>query len=162
MVNGLLQEDFPVRTYPVPGKNRDLTGRGLVFGLKCGDLLGIYDQNFCLVKMLEPCLFEDSIEYLDRLPKSGIMQNGKIYELQTWVRRTEENEYGLLPTPRASDGDIAGRQKIQTTYQTAIKRFGKWGLRLSEVLAMTLGLQHQPELSEWMMGYPIGWTDLNV
>jgi len=162
MENGLLQEDSLVKTYPVQEKKPDLMEKGLVFGLKCGDLLGIYDQNFCLVKTLEPCLFEDSIEYLDRLPKSGMMRNGKIYELQTWVHRTEENEYGLLPTPRASDGSIAGRQKIQTTYSAAIKRYGKWGLRLSEVLAMTLGLMHQPQLSEWMMGFPIGWTDLNV
>ena len=162
VTNGLLPEDSPVRTSVVPGKKKDLTEKGQVFGLRCGELLGTCNLDFCLEKTSELYLFEDSTEYLEALPKSGMMRNGKIYEQVTWVRRIDENGYGLLPTPRASDGDIAGRQKQKTNYEMAFKRFGKWGLRLSEVFVMTLGLPHQPELSEWMMGYPAGWTDLNV
>jgi hypothetical protein len=32
------------------------------------------------------------------------MRSGRIYEQATWAHRIKENEYGLLPTPQASDG----------------------------------------------------------
>lgn len=82
-------------------------GKGLVFGLSIGDLLGIYDQDMQSWKTSVRSLFADSTEFLVRLPKSGIMRNGRIYEQATWVRRTGENEYGLslIPTPTSSDAD---------------------------------------------------------
>jgi len=75
--------------------------KGQVFGLKCGELLGTYDRNSQSWKMSQHSLFEDSMSCLDRLPKSGIMRNGAIYELLTPARPTGGKESGLWLTPRA-------------------------------------------------------------
>jgi len=102
MENGSLQEDSHAKIYRSQETEQDSTDRGLVFGLNIGDLLGTYDLNTQLWKMSELCLFEDLTECWDRLPKSGMMQNGKIYEQATWAHRTGENEYGLWRTPDAN------------------------------------------------------------
>ena len=74
--------------------------RGLVFGLNIGDLLEIYDPDSQSWKM-SGCLFTgDYAKSSGALPKSGMMQNGKIYGQATWVRRTDGNESGLWHTPR--------------------------------------------------------------
>ena len=39
------------------------------------------------------------------LPTSGTMRNGQLFERQTLVRPTGENECSLLPTPTASDSE---------------------------------------------------------
>jgi len=68
------------------------------YGMSMPDLLASYDQKSQSWKMSEPSLFEDSTACLVRLPKSGMMRNGKIYALKMWERSTAENEYGSLPT----------------------------------------------------------------
>ena len=39
------------------------------------------------------------------LPTSGTMRNGQLFERQTLVRPTGENECSLLPTPMTSDSE---------------------------------------------------------
>ena len=41
--------------------------------------------------------------YSATLPTSGTMRNGQLFERQTLVRPTGENECSLLPTPAARD-----------------------------------------------------------
>jgi len=94
---------IPVRIFQLLGREKGLRVKGRVFGLKCGALLGTYDPNTQLLRTLEQLLFEDSTECLVRLPKSGMMRNGRIYEQVTWVLRTEGKESGLWPTPQSRD-----------------------------------------------------------
>ena len=78
----------------------------------------------------------------------------------------------MWPTPSASD---CGRTSINPhlTRNGTIRHIGKNGgqsyARLDAVAAMfptpmqtEVGGQLNPEWVEWLMGFPLGWTDLNV
>ena len=171
MENGLSAVDFRVKISASQEKEREYMEKGLVFGLSIGELLTIYDLDSQSWKMSE-CLFTgDLAKYSEALQKSGMMRNGKIYEQSTWVRRTGEKGYGLLPTPQAIDGN--GRC---IKYPTPTARDCRGG-RLPETLKLsgrtennslndkvnslekTTG-QLNPQWVDWLMGYPVGWTDL--
>jgi hypothetical protein len=98
--------------------------------------------------------------------------------------RTDETGFGLLPTP-----DTQFRDNTQTDYDPAAKsmsgrslpvfvrsnpQIGMWttpcaddtGARTEKyaqggtALSTQAGGSLNPEWVEWLMGYPVGWTDL--
>ena len=176
--NGLSPLDSPARTYQSLDVERELKVPDPIFGLKPLRLLGYYDPNTHSLKTLEQSLFEDSGESLVTLPRSGTMRAGRIYELPTWVHRTGGKESGLWPTPRSSErgdyqydqGDhsrprasLSGAVKMWPTpqgrdWKGKSQRGGTEGNRdcLPNVVSGSLN----PMWVEWLMGYPIGWTDL--
>jgi hypothetical protein len=185
------------------------TEKGLVFGLSIGELLTIYDHDSQSWKM-SVCLFTGDCErYLEVLPRSGIMQNGRIYEQATWVRRIGEKEYGLWRTPDTCGGGIKSKEFYELckkTNQSSIRlqdqikhenfptpdcsdrrsaKSKQQGLsnyiknfptpnardssrntspkhdRLPDVLGSNSKTgQLNPQWVDWLMGYPVGWTDL--
>ena len=104
------------RTSALRVRERESGEVGPVFGLRCTELLGTYDPDLQLWKTLERSLFEDLPMFWDRLPRSGMMRNGRIYAQRTWVLRTEGKESGLWLTPRA--------QESGETVDTFVKRMG--------------------------------------
>ena len=62
----------------------------------------------------------------------------------------QEGACSLLPTPVASDSTRSPGSESHCRLKKSR------GLRLPE----ELGARPGPELLEWMMGYPIGWTDV--
>ena len=178
MENGLSAVDFRVKISASQEKEREYMEKGLVFGLSIGELLTIYDLDSQSWKMSE-CLFTgDLAKYSEALPKSGMMRNGKIYEQATWARRTEGSESGLLPTPDCSDRrSMKSKQqglsnvvkmlptpKSQDSRASLVDR-GKCNLgeEIQDALeSKQTGLRLQARFVEKMMGYPAGWTDLNV
>jgi len=134
--------------------------KGLVFGLNIGGLFGIYVPDSQSWRTSQRYLLEDWMPSLDRLPKSGIMRNGRIYEQATWVHRTKENGYGLLPTPQAFDGIRFCQITIEDSkYRIMNGHPYNWGHYLIMKSNIKIGYMN-PLLSEIMMGYPIGWSDL--
>ena len=139
------------------------------------------------------CLFAEDAKSLDRLPTSGIVQNGQLYPLEIWEPVISDEDGLLLPTPTAQEpGKIEiDRSRIdpkkginQRFYtkkgihtQRSLSRLADWG-----VLPILIGPEHHkkketlmnmlqkidtgerevlsPLFVEWMMGFPIGWTDL--
>ena len=65
------------------------------------------------------------------------------------ARRIAAGECSLLPTPCASDA----KRWPGSPNHPRLK--SSRGLRLQE----ELGARPGPEIVEWMMGFPIGWTD---
>ena len=53
--------------------------------------------------MCEDISASDSKKFLKTLPKMGMMQDGKLYELVMLEPHTKEQDYSLLPTPLARD-----------------------------------------------------------
>ena len=104
-MRGSSPEDSHVKTSPLRVRERESGASGPVFGLRCIELLAKYDPALQLWRTLERSLFEDLPMFVDRLPRSGMMRNGKIYEQATWVRRTEGNESGSWLTPAAMELD---------------------------------------------------------
>lgn len=48
--------------------------------------------------------------FLATLPTSGMTANGQLFELRPLEHPTGANEYSLLPSPQARDGDSHGTQ----------------------------------------------------
>ena len=110
-----------------------------------------------------------SQQMLQRMVDKGIMtaeekrqmvrgNGGKINpEWDEWLMGYAKAHTSLLPTPRSAD------------YKTApLNRFiggGRYRNQLDELEEVTplgrIGLLN-PEWIEWLMGYPIGWTELNA
>jgi len=97
-------EAFPVKTYQQPESKPELA-KGL--DRDCGQsapvLLGRFDQNTPSLKTSQTCLTEAGeiglSEYCGTFPRSGMMRNGTVYQLQNLARTTTEIGSGLWSTP---------------------------------------------------------------
>jgi hypothetical protein len=129
-------------------------------GRNCVALLASYNQKLrfwktsqlCLVAEMETGSGESSVTW----PKSGMTLNGNAYQLPPLVLGIRGNASGLLPTPAARDWKGAakpetirakGRNPDTNSLPDAVEFRGQSG-RLT------------PEFCEWLMGYPIGYTEL--
>jgi hypothetical protein len=99
-------------------------------------------------------------------PRWGMMRSGVCWGLATPVRRTKENGYGFWPTPVKTDGYAVGwcltsierKERGETRPSgahigTGLKYFRKTERYLSNGFP-------NPMFTEWLMGWPIKWTDL--
>jgi hypothetical protein len=143
---------FPChRHHPTPGRVLGITGpksRPLGRNARRGSLH--FDPNTCSLKTLQHSLFEDSIPSSLTLPRSGSMQSGQLYQRAPWVRHTHVSACSYWPTPRASDsngGGVKGRDRHYWNLKDAVRNIDGIG-------------PTSPVLSEWLMGFPPGWTDL--
>ena len=88
--------------------------------------------------------------------------------LLEWLMGYEQMFTKLIPTPRASDykGAATTRfysQNVQVERER--ERRSAYRSQLCELVEATpLGIlgRLNPEWTEWLMGYPIGWTELNA
>lgn len=109
-----------------------------------------------LWKTSAPCLFEGSIAFSETWPRSGMMRGGTAFELPSLAIRTHATVSSLLPTPRHCDGKKG----------SGARKNGGGSYGLGYTVARLLRLKQQtttkfdPSLSELLMGFPIGWTDL--
>lgn len=70
-----------------------------IYGRISSKPLASYDQVSLSWKMSGDTLPSDLTESLVILPKSGITQNGHLYQLQMLAHHTKGKDYSLLPTP---------------------------------------------------------------
>lgn len=102
-------------------------------------------------------------EFSETWPRSGTMRSGQCFRRAPWVRHTHENGCSLWPTPQASDWIVVrfSLQSLRKSYwrkRTAATYIA--GPRLAEALAVEASCYQTPELTENLMGFPRGWTDL--
>ena len=130
-----------------------------VFGLRCCELLASYDPRSQSLRMCQLSFEWAAPLSLEVLPRSGTIQNGKLYRLPSLERRIcAEDGSVSLPTPMADD--------TQHTPNKPSLKSGKYH-HLNAVLGQTkeaeqLGQKARlnPRFVRWMMGFPIGWLDL--
>jgi hypothetical protein len=96
--------DFPVKTFQVPTP----TGEGwkvsdLGCSLKSSESFAQFSPDSYCLKTSQPLLTGGLTEFSGKLPKAGLMRNGKLYQRPAWERLTKGNGFSLLPTPNASD-----------------------------------------------------------
>ena len=92
-------------------------------------------------------LLADSNESLETLPRSGMTRDGVCWELPILVRRTSASASGFrLPTPTAHNAKEYASPSEWT--------------RNEPTLATHAGGPLNPTWVEWLMGWPLGWTDL--
>lgn len=111
------------------------------------------------------CLWEEDLPWSSvTLPPWGMTRNGYVYRHPTSERPISGTGAGLWPTPSANEFRTQDREKLiaRRARCKATKRNGNgFGLTLGNALTMTgeTGPLNPPWV-EWLMGWPLGWTDL--
>lgn len=97
------------------------------------------------------------------LPKWGMTVSGSVYRHPIADRPKKETASGLWPTPKATDGTKGGRTLAGARKEAQRgKNMDLW----MAILLRTPEEEHiqngrlNPDWEEWLMGWPIGWTDL--
>ena len=148
----LSAEDSPVRTLAqrvlAPGSKEQKAD----FGEKWHVSLAKYCRVTSSWKTHQCLLFEDSTESLAIFPRWGMMRAGELWEQSMSAHLTREKESGLWPTPLAQDAKQNGMRPTShaTMLICAVRRAEN----------RPTGGRLNPEWVEWLMGLPIGWTDL--
>lgn len=141
----LSAEVFPAKTYPGQVEVRGFMGNSPAFGVSSPVLLAKFDHNMQSWKTQQLCLVEGLATYSETWPSSGTTQNGIAYQLPTLELPIRENAYGWWPTPRAADKDNCGGSAARLK----ARKHGTY-----------IGRDMNPQVSEWLLGFPIGWTEL--
>src|SRR5690606_24638484 len=84
--------------------------------------------------------------FLETFPRWGTMLDGEFWGHTIAVLNTNAKESGFLPTPTAHNAK-EGAYPAEYTRRTP-------------TLGTHAGGKIHPEWTEWLMGWPIGWTDL--
>ena len=100
-----------VRTFPQRAKARESTGREAGFGVSSRVLLAKYDRNTRSWKTPQCSLFGDSDECLETFPRSGMTQNGLLWELTTLEPRIDASASGFWRTPDTGAGGEISAEK---------------------------------------------------
>ena len=143
--------DSHARTSPPLDAALESPGSLAACGKKWRGLSVKYDRATSSWKTLHSLFSEDLQPSSLTLPRWGMMLNGELWERTPPGYCTSAKESGLLPTPKASlDG---------TSPKTlAMVLRGDAEMSLPRLMKM-LGLTLQPSFAEWLMGWPVGWTD---
>jgi len=185
----LYLEGFHAKTSHPLGKAQELQGKEVVCGSiwqgsseKCDQLTPLLRTPLCSA-------LEDSVLSSKTLPKWGMMLNGECYQQLQLVQTIKEKECGLSeqtwPTPDANCGKRGSQpnwmptrksgQHAQYTINQAVRdrmfptptaHNAKEGAypaeynRNTPTLATHAGGKLNPMWVEWLMGWPLGWTDL--
>ena len=162
------QEDSHVKTSAQPERAQESTAKGQ----ECGDTwlasFAKLDRDSCLWKTPH-CLPVEGLDgFSETWPRWGMMRDGECWELVTPVRRTSVNEFGFWPTPcLPGNGGTNGKAKLKrmlfttpTAHNAKETNDPSESTRNTPTLAAQVGGHLNPTWVEWLMGWPIGWTDL--
>ena len=111
-----------------------------------------YDQASSSWKTAH-CLWEEDLLWSSViLPRWGMTRSGSVFQHPTAERPISETASGLWPTPTVNDS------KNSTLPPSQINHDNIPGALLRE--GESAGGQLNPTWVEWLMGWPLGWTDL--
>ena len=171
------REDFLVKISPAPEREKESKESGADSGVKWHELSARYDRDTHGWKTHQ-CLWEEDLQWSSgTLPTWGMMRSGVLCQRRPPVRLTSEKGSGCWATPLAQDAKHSGYAKSgpgmadKLSYQVV-----KWPTPTTQD-AKNNGAQSQqkpntkplnaevggslnPTWVEWLMGWPLGWTDL--
>ena len=137
--------DSPAKTFHGRVRVQGFMGSDPGSGVSTPVLLAKLDRASRSWKTQQLCLIEGLATYSATWPRSGSTQSGIAYQLPTLALPTRENVFGWWPTPRASDRDNCGGSGARSK---ALKH------------GTYIGRRMHPQVSEWLMGFPTGHTEL--
>jgi len=141
---------FPVRTFQSRDAATGSTASGPGSGWKWPASFAKFDPDSCMWKTRQCSLLGDLSEFSETWPRSGSMRSGECSERRTLEPRTSGSGVGFWPTPAARD----------FRYPNAKSYSARGGGRKGEQLPNAVGGPLNPPWVEWLMGWPVGWTDL--
>lgn len=136
------------RTSVTQGDKQESKDRNLDCGRRCGESFASYDPVSCLWRTSQFCLGGEREEYSGTWPQSGMMRSGAAFSRPTLVSRTKESVFSLLPTVT-----VCGNYNQKGASATS-------GDGLFTVVKRLTGFYPAAEFCEVMMGFPLGWTEL--
>ena len=178
-------EDSRAKTLVLPETGPDWTAKGQGYGEKWRGLLAKYSPDTHSLKTAQLSLLEDLTGCCVTLPRWGLMLDGELYQQPMLELHTGESESGYWPTPTCDSAtDRSSRYaqggmpltmavKMWPTPQAsdnrdrgnastpAIQRRIEKGKQV--MLSMCVSSENgrlNPDWVEWLMGWPIGHTDL--
>ena len=154
--------------------------QSLVFGGNVSDSLASYDHESSCWRTSQLSLFGEEEKWLGRLPALGMTRSGKLYQLGCSVHLISANDGSLsvmLPTPTAKANQTAPtfRKHWKGILPTPSANEHKYRLKGNSQASRCLEAKARktvtttgekmclnPQFVEWMMGFPTGWTDLEL
>jgi len=170
--------DFHAKTSAQQEKAQELMEKDQECGEKWHASFVKYDPSSSLWKTHQCSLLGDLEEFSETWPQWGLMQDGECWEHQTLERSMKGSESGLLPdnqnffhTPNTTglDGGSNSRKALKkriSTWPTPTTPTGGGNVGGSGAYKNAIKngthIPHSinPNLYEWLMGWPLGWTDL--
>ena len=144
---------FHVKTSVLQEKELESTEKDQGCGSTWLESLAKYDLNSCSWKTAQLSFIEGLEQYLEIFPKWGMMQNGELFQLRPSVQTIKEIGSGSWATT-----EYWGTPKAQDS-RHALRDRGKGNLG-EQVSGLHNGGKLNPTWAEWLMGWPLGWTDL--
>ena len=145
--------DFPAKTSAQPEKVPASMEPGADSGSRWRESLAKYSPSTSLWKTAQCSLFVDLDESLATWPRWGLMLDGECWELPMLARPISESASGFWPTPTA----------VTATGGAALCKWGGSGARAKLRTLVTpkeLNGPLNPEWVSWLMGWPLGWSNL--
>jgi len=96
---------------------------------------------------------------LETLPRSGMTRGGLLWELTILERRTSATGSGLWPTPTTSEAK-SDTLNVQNRLRKKKQIMLCHAVRIAAPQDQRNGGALNPTWVEWLMGWPLGWTDL--
>ena len=170
------------KTYPLQGKAQESTESAAECGYTWPASFAKYSPATSSWRTAQHSLLGGLDEFSETWPRWGLMRNGACWEPQTSERPTSGSASGLWPTPVASDTSSRTKPYAQggtplslavklwptpqasdnrnrgTRETPSIARRIKAGKQV--MLSMCMDGPLNPDWVEWLMGWPIGHTDL--
>jgi len=181
----LYQEDFHAPTSVQQEKEQELMEKNQECGEKWLASFVKYDPDSSLWRTHQCSLLGDLDEFLETWPQWGLMRDGECWEQRTLEQTIRGTESGLSPngvdsfhTPNTTglDGGSNSRRALKKRIQmwrtpdtgaggtSGLLKEGKThrenGQPIQVRLVDQVGGSLNPPFPEWLMGWPLGWTDL--
>lgn len=163
--------DSLARILALPENRQGLARRQeAAFTVKSSESLAWLSREDCSWKTSQTSFITGLERYSQTLPASGMLANGRLYELPTVGRLTNEIDGGdFLATPTCASNQLAPsmmkhkscRALARLIYPTPTAHDRKKGAYPSEYnrntpgIAVILGGRPSPMFQEWQMGWPI-------
>jgi len=147
---------FRAKTLALPVEVRESTGSAAGYGGKWRESSVRYCRDTCSWRT-HRTLFDSVLPASSAtLPAWGTTRNGVVYQHPTLARPINATVSGLLPTPTASQhkGWSKGHKRAMTDDRL------DYTIERQAYEQSTPG-RLNPTFVEWLMGWPIGWTNLS-
>ena len=148
-------EALPAKTSVAPIQGvKDSTEKKADSGRRCTALFARYHPASSSLRIVQISLIEGWDESCQTWPRWGTMHNGECWERTQLAPRTSEKGSGFWQTPVADDSVSRAKGKYNSR--------GEPKLSAQVLLRSEGGGTLNPTWVAWLMGWPIGFTDLSV
>lgn len=156
----------PVRTSARSTQRRKALGaKGRACGKNTSASFARFDLRSSRLRTYQRSLFGGWTPFCATLPRAGLMLRGTLYRQMRSVPPSKVKGFSYWPRPTASDSRRMGFSAENHRVQQARNKtngFGSGPASGNLVLHCHLDFGGVPTANfvEWLMGFPIGWTDI--